>query len=59
MDLSGDCFTLSSEDGKPEKWIQFGWATGVLATTVVTDYAQPADEEQVWSIWKGNARVRR
>jgi 2-dehydro-3-deoxygluconokinase len=44
---------------EPEKWIQFGWATGVLATTVVTDYCQPADEEQVWSIWKGNARVRR
>lgn len=43
----------------PEKWIQFGWATGALATTVVTDYGQPADEEQVWSIWKGNARVRR
>ena len=42
-----------------EKWIRFGWATGALATTVVTDYAQPADEEQVWSIWKGNARVRR
>lgn len=42
-----------------EKWIQFGWATGALATTVVTDYGQPADEEQVWSIWKGNARVRR
>jgi 2-dehydro-3-deoxygluconokinase len=42
-----------------EKWIQFGWATGALATTVITDYGQPADEEQVWSIWKGNARVRR
>jgi len=25
----------------------------------MTDYGQPADEEQVWSIWKGNARVRR
>jgi 2-dehydro-3-deoxygluconokinase len=44
---------------EPEKWIQFGWATGALATTAITDYAQPADEEQVWSIWKGNARVRR
>jgi 2-dehydro-3-deoxygluconokinase len=44
---------------EPEKWIQFGWATGALATTMVTDYGQPADEEQVWSIWKGNARVRR
>ncbi|MFN8239191.1 MAG: sugar kinase [Bacteroidales bacterium] len=42
-----------------EKWIQFGWATGALATTVNTDYGQPADEDQVWSIWKGNARVKR
>jgi 2-dehydro-3-deoxygluconokinase len=42
-----------------EKWIQFGWASGALATTFMTDYAQPADEEQVWSVWKGNARVRR
>jgi len=44
---------------EPSKWIQFGWASGALATTVLTDYAQPADEEQVWSIWEGNARVRR
>jgi 2-dehydro-3-deoxygluconokinase len=43
----------------PEKWAQFGWATGALATTMVTDYGQPADEEQVWSIWQGNARVKR
>ena len=42
-----------------EKWPQFGWATGALATTHLTDYAQPADEEQVWSIWGGNARVKR
>lgn len=47
------------KDWEPEKWIQFGWATGALATTMLTDYAQPADEEQVWSIWKGNARVKR
>ncbi|MFV0376262.1 MAG: sugar kinase [Mangrovibacterium sp.] len=44
---------------EPEKWIQFGWATGALATTFLTDYAQPADEEMVWSIWQGNARVKR
>jgi len=44
---------------EPEKWIRFGWATGALATTVITDYVQPADEEQIWSIWKGNARVKR
>jgi 2-dehydro-3-deoxygluconokinase len=44
---------------EPEKWLQFGWAAGVLATTFLTDYAQPADEEQIWSIYKGNARVLR
>ena len=44
---------------EPEKWVQFGWASGALATTFLTDYAQPADEEQVWSIWQGNARVKR
>jgi len=44
---------------EPEKWIQFGWATGALATTFYTDYGQPADEAQVWSIWQGNARVQR
>jgi 2-dehydro-3-deoxygluconokinase len=46
-------------DWKPEKWAQFGWASGALVTTLLTDYGQPADEEQIWSIWSGNARVRR
>jgi 2-dehydro-3-deoxygluconokinase len=44
---------------EPEKWLRFGWACGALAVTLETDYAQPADEEQVWGIWEGNARVRR
>ncbi|MBB3188308.1 sugar kinase [Microbacter margulisiae] len=44
---------------EPEKWGQFGWASGALATTFLTDYAQPADEEMIWSIWGGNARVKR
>jgi len=44
---------------EPIKWIQFGWASGALATTFLTDYAQPADEEMVWSVWEGNARVKR
>ena len=48
---------LKGWDG--EKCAQFGWASGALATTFLTDYAQPADEEQVWSIWEGNARVKR
>ncbi len=42
-----------------QRCMQFGWATGALAATMLTDYAQPADEEQVWAIWKGNARVQR
>ncbi|OVE75292.1 2-keto-3-deoxygluconate kinase [bacterium E08(2017)] len=44
---------------EPEKWLQFGWATGALATTMLVDYGMPADEDQVWSIWEGNARVKR
>ncbi len=44
---------------EPARWAQFGWATGALVTTLLTDYANPADEEQIWSIWEGNARVRR
>ncbi len=44
---------------EPARWVEFGWACGALATTFLTDYALPADEEQVWSIWKGNARVKR
>lgn len=53
-------FLYAMLKGMPaEQWIQFGWATGALATTHLTDYAQPADEEQVWSIWSGNARVKR
>lgn len=42
-----------------EQCAQFGWSTGVLAATSLKDFGQPADEEQVWSIWKGNARVKR
>ena len=42
-----------------EKCAQFGWATGAMATTVLNDYAQPVDEEQVWSIYEGNARIKR
>lgn len=44
---------------KPEEWIQLGWASGALAATMTTDYGQPANEAQIWNIWKGNARVQR
>ena len=43
----------------PEQCLRFGWASGALAVTFATDYAQPADEEMIWSIWEGNARVKR
>lgn len=43
----------------PSKWIQFGWANGAFTVTLLTDYATPVDEEQIWSIWEGNARVKR
>lgn len=44
---------------EPEKWLQFGWATGALAASSLNDYAEPADEKQVWAIYAGNARVQR
>lgn len=44
---------------EPEKWLQFGWASGVLAASSINDYAEPADEKQVWDIYAGNARVQR
>lgn len=47
------------KDWAPEKWPQFAWATGALVTTVAEDYGQPIDEAQVWSIYEGNARVKR
>jgi 2-dehydro-3-deoxygluconokinase len=43
----------------PGKWVQFGWACGALAVTMQQDYALPVDEEQVWSLYEGNARVVR
>lgn len=43
----------------PARWVQFGWASGALATSFESDYVQPADEDQIWSIWEGNARVKR
>lgn len=44
---------------KAEKCLQFGWASGVLAASSLNDYAEPADEKQVWDIYAGNARVQR
>lgn len=30
-----------------------------MAASSLNDYAEPADEKQVWDIYKGNARVQR
>jgi 2-dehydro-3-deoxygluconokinase len=48
-----------TEGWEAEKWSQFGWATGAMAATLASDYAQPVCEDQVWSIFAGNARVKR
>lgn len=42
-----------------QKAFRFGWANGALTASLLEDYSQPMDEEQVWSVWEGNARVRR
>ena len=47
------------QDWAPEKWVQFAWATGALTASSLNDYAEPADEKQVWDIYAGNARVQR
>jgi 2-dehydro-3-deoxygluconokinase len=43
----------------PEKCLQFGWASGAMAVTFTTDYAQPISESQIWRIWEGNVRIVR
>ena len=42
-----------------EDCLHFGWASGALAVSMETDYAQPADEGEIWKIWEGDARVKR
>lgn len=60
----GDAFTGGLlygiyRDWTPEQSLRFGWASGALAVTEANDYATPSDEEQVWSIYAGNARITR
>ncbi len=44
---------------KTEDAFHFGWANGALTTTLLNDYSTPMNEEQVWHVYEGNARVRR
>ena len=46
-------------DWEAEKCLAFDWACGVLAASSLNDYAEPADEKQVWDVYAGNARVQR
>ena len=55
----GGLLYAMAKDWPAEKWLRFGWATGALAATMMQDYAMPIDEDQVWSIYAGNARVKR
>ncbi len=57
--FSGGLLYGAYQGWDPEKWLQFGWASGVLAASSLNDYAEPADEKQVWDIYAGNARVQR
>ncbi len=47
------------KEWNPERWIEFAWACGAFVVTLLTDFGEPADEEMIWSIYEGNARVRR
>ncbi|MDR0447737.1 MAG: sugar kinase [Treponema sp.] len=47
------------KDWPAEKCLQFGWASGAFVVTLLSDYGQPVDESQIWSIYEGNARVKR
>jgi 2-dehydro-3-deoxygluconokinase len=44
---------------EPEKCLQFAWASGAFAVTLLNDFGTPIDEKQIWDIWAGNARVIR
>lgn len=46
-------------DWEPQRCLEFAWASGVLAASSVNDYAEPADEKQLWDVYKANARVQR
>lgn len=60
----GDGFTGGllygiSKGWDAQKCLEFGWSCGVLAASSLNDYAEPADEAQLFSIYAGNARVQR
>jgi 2-dehydro-3-deoxygluconokinase len=55
--VGGLLYALLKGWDNPRDWLQFGWSAGALAATMLTDYAQPADEQQIWNM--GKAKVMR
>jgi len=46
-------FSTPCSELESEKWIQFGWAAGAMATTFLTDYAQPRMKIRCGSYGRG------
>ena len=60
----GDAFVGGMLYGMMRGWTRRSACTsagrrGAFVATLETDFGLPADEEQIWSIWEGNARVKR
>lgn len=60
----GDGFVGGLLYGLLKEWditkaTQFAWASGALVVTLLDDFGTPTSEEQIWSIYEGNARVKR
>jgi 2-dehydro-3-deoxygluconokinase len=39
--------------------LQLAWASGAYVVTLLDDFGLPLNEEQLWRIYEGNARVKR
>ncbi len=60
----GDAFVGGLLYGLLKGWdhqdaCHFGWANGAYVVTLLDDFSSPMSESQIWSVWKGNARIRR
>jgi 2-dehydro-3-deoxygluconokinase len=55
--VGGLLYALLKQMPDPAKLNEFGWKSGALAATMLTDYAAPADEDMVWRT--GSAKVLR
>ena len=56
--LAGVLYGLLKGYG-PNTCLDLGWAVSAMAVSSTADYAQPASEQQLWEICRGNAQIRR